>query len=167
MVFQIQPSNKGRKKALSRRRKQGSTFAAHQDALDADPDQPPDTANDPTAASSHPASQNRKYRIEAVQALEDERLCHAGKIEKQKSDFTKERRGHALVIDHLHEQWKERMAATTLRMRTQSTSTTAKAMKRIEEKTEKKNAKEREKLTNKLERKEDQLETVIGVNKKR
>ena len=60
MVFQIQPSNKGRKKALSRRRKQGSTFAAHRDALDADPDQPPDTANDPTAASSHPASQNRK-----------------------------------------------------------------------------------------------------------
>ena len=79
----------------------------------------------------------------------------------------KERRGHTLVIDHLHEQWKERMAATTLRMRTQSTATTAKVMKRIEEKTEKKNTKEREKLTKKLERKEDQLETVIGVNKKR
>ena len=105
--------------------------------------------------------------IEAVQALQDERQYHAGQIEKQKIKLTKEHRGHALVIDHLKGQWKERMSATTLRMKTESTATTAKVMKRIEEKTEKKNAKEREKLTNKLERKEDQLETVIGVNKKR
>ena len=43
-------------------------------------------------------------RIEAVQALQDERQYHAGQMEKQKIKLTKERRGHALVIDHLHEQ---------------------------------------------------------------
>ena len=59
------------------------------------------------------------------------------------------------------------MSATTLRIKTESTATTAKAMERIQEKTEKKNAKEREKLTTTLEKKEDQLEAVIGENMKR
>ena len=64
MVFQIQLSNKGRKKALSRRRKQGSTYAAHQAALDTDPEQPPDTANEavgdviPPSASSNTRKDN-------------------------------------------------------------------------------------------------------------
>jgi hypothetical protein len=33
MVFKVQPSNKGRKKGVGRRMKQGSSFAAHQQAL--------------------------------------------------------------------------------------------------------------------------------------
>ena len=84
--------------------------------------------------------------------------------------LTQERRGQALVIDHLHEQWNERMSATKLRMKTDSEASTAKVMKSMEqkeEKAEKKNAKAREKLTNKLEKKEEKLETVLGENQNR
>jgi len=59
MVFKVQPSNKGRKKSIGRRMKQGSSFAAHQEAL-ATIQLDTRVTPLPTAASSTSASKNRK-----------------------------------------------------------------------------------------------------------
>ena len=105
-----------------------------------------------------------------AQRLRTERQFYATKLEKEQLKLTKERRGQALLIDHLHDQWNERMSATKLRMKTDSEASTAKvmiSMEQKEEKAEKKNAKAREKLTNKLEKKEEKLETVLCANQNR
>ena len=63
MVFQVQPSNKGKKK-IGRLQKQGLTFAAHRDALAAEtsegePEDPPETANGPAGDALPPSSNKR------------------------------------------------------------------------------------------------------------
>ena len=61
MIFQSQPSNKGKKKSLYRR-KQGSTYTAHAAALDADREQPLDTANKAVGNVIPPSASSNKRK---------------------------------------------------------------------------------------------------------
>jgi len=286
MVFQSQPSNKGKKKSLYRR-KQGSTYAAHAAALDADREQPPDTANEavgdaipPSAPSNQRNDSNwrsnralksakratakaiaerdavrverdavRVYiattkskvqeanacvkqvehgqyldrkanrahalkteeehkldldqvsdkfyeeleaaeeatgvetgkrlaeearRIEAEDnhshLLRGERQHYTDKVKREQAKLEKERHGQRLQIDHLHKQWKQKIALSTMKLERENAARGVKLaieMDNIVCKSEERLKKETSKLINKLEKKEQMLDTVKEVNKKR
>jgi len=69
--------------------------------------------------------------------LRKERQYHAKKIAAKQSKAEKERNGQAVIIDFLHKQWKDKMAATNLRNEETTAKETAKWMKKIEKKVEK------------------------------
>lgn len=69
--------------------------------------------------------------------MRKERQYYANKIEKEQSKLAKERSGQIAVIDHLHEQWKDKIAATKLKIEETKAKEIAKWMKKIKKKEEK------------------------------
>jgi hypothetical protein len=133
-----------------------------------------DAAHDEVRIETSKRLSEEARRIEAEEKhsrlLRDERQHYSSKIEKEQTKLLKERRGQALQIDHLHDQWKQKTAATRLRIEKENAAATAKLLKDMEKneyKVEKKNANEKDKILNKLEKKEEKLETVMGENDKR
>ena len=288
MVFKVQPSNKGRKKRIGRRMKQGSSFAAHQEALaaiQANEDGEVDPADDDTGdddtgdilppvvstkqrkddswrsnravksakraaakalakrdlaiedhvtikqrldqASAHVLRvQHEQYvekkasrvislkteedhrlaisvlhdkhhgdlqvaheevgaeiakrlleegrRIEAAEKhardLRNERVHYSTKIEKEQAKLQKERRGQALQVDHLHKQWIQRLAESTLKFNKEKAECEAKLaldMERTSAKLQKEHSTEKEKLLNKLAKKDHKLESAKDERQKR
>lgn len=87
--------------------------------------------------------------------LRGERQHYANKVEREQAKLDKERRGQQLQIDHLHNQWKQQLAVSTMKLEQEN------------QKSEETLKKERTKLINKLEKKEQMLDTVKEGNKKR
>ena len=69
--------------------------------------------------------------------LRKERGIYANKLEKEWRKLTKERSGQNAVIDHLHEEWKLKLAATRLKAETTKMAEHAKLMKKLKKKDEK------------------------------
>ena len=65
------------------------------------------------------------------QELRKEREYYAIKIKKEQSKLVEERSGQTVVIDHLYEQWKDKMAATKMKIEVTKAKETAKWMNKI------------------------------------
>jgi len=100
-----------------------------------------ESAHAETELETNKRLQEEALRIESdhkhSQELRKERQYHANKIAAKQSKAEKERNGQAAIIDFLHKQWKDKMAATKLRNEERTAKETAKWVKKIEKKEEK------------------------------
>ena len=99
-----------------------------------------------------------------------ERQHYADKVKREQAKLEKERHGQRLQIDHLHKQWKQKIALSTMKLERENAARGVKLaieMDNIVCKSEERLKKETSKLINKLEKKEQMLDTVKEVNKKR
>jgi hypothetical protein len=85
------------------------------------------------------AEEELRIKSDLVHAdnLRKERGIYANKLEKERSKLTTEKSGQNAVIDHLHEQWKLKLAATRLKAETTKMAENAKLMKKLKKKDEK------------------------------
>ena len=99
-----------------------------------------------------------------------ERQHYAGKIKREQAKLEKERHGQALQIDHLHNQWKQQLTVSTMKLERENVASAATLTKEMENKAQKSEEtlkKETTRLINKLEKKELMLDSVKEGNKKR
>ena len=79
-----------------------------------------ESAHAETESVTNKCLEEEAIRIESErnhsQELRKERCYCADKIKTEQSKLAKERSGQAAIIDHLHEQWNDKMAATKLKM---------------------------------------------------
>ena len=113
-------------------------------------------------------------RIEAAKKhardLRNERVHYSTKIEKEQAKLQKERRGQALQVDHLHKQWIQRLAESTLKFNKEKAECEAKLaldMERTSVNLQKAHSTEKEKLLNKLAKKDHKLESAKDERQKR
>ena len=124
--------------------------------------------------------------------LRGERQHYTDKAKRKQEQLEKERHGHQLQIDHLHNQWKQKIAASTANLKRENAARaaiitkemnmnaqkseeilhkeTTKLINKLEknvQKSEETLEKTKTKLMNKLEKKEQMLDLVKDGNKER
>ena len=97
-------------------------------------------------------------------------MHYSTKVKKEQAKLEKGRRGQALQVDHLHKQWIQRLAESTLKFNKEKAECEAKLaldMERTSAKLQKEHSTEKEKLPNKLAKKDQKLESAKDERQKR